>query len=160
MPDWKSPETLERLVGAIIASITANGGTINNNEIAIYMGETYDSIENRTRKYKKDAQKLIKEAFDAGRQGQNMRKNAKDNTPHSTPRKIRKNNSDLHTVANGRVQKTATKRTSPVKHESVSGSSSDLEHFHAIAESFNFEDLDFSKSNFDSAVGDMDDDLV
>lgn len=114
MPDWKSPETLERLIGAIIASITASGGTVsapfstnnpctttsqvNNNAIASYMDETFDAVENRTRKYKKDAQKLIKEAADAGRQGQDMRKRIKHNTPNTTPRKPRKTASatDLH----------------------------------------------------------------
>ncbi|CAD0087104.1 unnamed protein product [Aureobasidium vineae] len=59
--DWKSIESMERLVAAIIASSC---------------GKTYDAIENRTRVYKKAAQTLVKEAEDAGRMDMNMKKSA------------------------------------------------------------------------------------
>lgn len=123
------------------------------------MDETFDAVENRTRKYKKDAQKLIKEATDAGRQGQDMRKRVKNgstaNSTNSTPRKSRKNASasDLHGkymssnynvgrcftnvittgVATGRVQKTPTKKTSPLKHETLSNTSSEFGDYTAVA---------------------------
>lgn len=51
------------------------------------MDETYDAVENRTRFYKKEAQKLVKEAEAAGRMEMDMRKRAKDGG--SSPRKSR-----------------------------------------------------------------------
>lgn len=93
MPDWKSQATLERLVAALIA---ANNGKVyndfvvaalnvsllclllftqvDNQAVARYMDETYDSVENRTRVYKREAQKLVKEAEQAGRMEMDMRK--------------------------------------------------------------------------------------
>ncbi|CAD0109982.1 unnamed protein product [Aureobasidium uvarum] len=102
--DWKSTESMERLVAAIIAS---NGGKVSDNiitsspfslfvlthiqvdnqAVARYFNETYDAIENRTRVYKKAAQALVKEAEDAGRMDMNMKKSAGGKKTTATPKK-------------------------------------------------------------------------
>lgn len=60
------------------------------------MDETYDAVENRTRVYKKEAHKLIKEAEQAGRLEMDMRKRKDGNTSPRKPRASPKKNMDLH----------------------------------------------------------------
>lgn len=64
------------------------------------MDETYDAVENRTRSIKKEAQKLVKEAEEAGRMDMDMRKrkdgNANANASPRKPRATPKKNGDLH----------------------------------------------------------------
>lgn len=102
--DWKSIENIERLCAAIIASY---GGKVShftsytppshheslliilhlkvdNQAVARYFNETYDAIENRTRLYKRAAQKLVEEAEAAGRMDQNMKKSAVGGSKKST----------------------------------------------------------------------------
>ncbi|KAG9566262.1 hypothetical protein KCU71_g4734, partial [Aureobasidium melanogenum] len=102
--DWKSIESIERLVAAIIAS---NGGKVDNQAVARYFNETYDAIENRTRVYKKAAQALIKEAEEAGRMDMNMKKAAGGKKTTATPKK--------DAVKSGRVTKRTTKTPSKLK---------------------------------------------
>ncbi|KAH0354263.1 hypothetical protein KCU81_g1080, partial [Aureobasidium melanogenum] len=108
--DWKSIESIERLVAAIIAS---NGGKVDNQAVARYFNETYDAIENRTRVYKKAAQTLVKEAEEAGRMGMNMKKGAGGKKVTATPKK--------DTVKTGRV----TKRKTPSKLKRVNSDDED-----------------------------------
>jgi len=77
---------------------------VDNQAVARYMDETYDTIENRMRVYKREALKLTKEAEAAGRLEMDMRKR-KDGTSASasasaSPKKARgtprKNKADLH----------------------------------------------------------------
>ncbi|KAK6008622.1 hypothetical protein QM012_000525 [Aureobasidium pullulans] len=102
--DWKSIESIERLVAAIIAS---NGGKVDNQAVARYFNETYDAIENRTRVYKKAAQALVKEAEEAGRMDMNMRKSAGTKKTTATVKK--------DSVMSGRVTKRAPKAASKLK---------------------------------------------
>ncbi|KAI5208538.1 hypothetical protein E4T39_01308 [Aureobasidium subglaciale] len=84
--DWKSPETLERLIAAIIAS---NGGKVDNQTVARYFNDTYHAVENRTRVYKKSALALVKEAEDAGRLDQDMKsKGGASKKAAATPKKV------------------------------------------------------------------------
>ncbi|KAH0373232.1 hypothetical protein KCU65_g565, partial [Aureobasidium melanogenum] len=108
--DWKSIESMERLVAAIIAS---NGGKVENQAVARYFNETYDAIENRTRVYKKAAQVLIKEAEEAGRMDMNMKKGAGGKKTTATPKK--------DAVKSGRV----TKRKTPSKLKRVNSDDED-----------------------------------
>ena len=64
------------------------------------MDETYDSVENRTRVYKKEAQKLVKEAEEAGRLEMDMRKRKDSSVSPRKPRGTPKKNTDLHGTLN------------------------------------------------------------
>lgn len=113
MPDWKDPKTLERMLAAFVASnnqkvqppMTSSIEDrlltlekVDNQAIARYMDESYDAIENRTRVYKREALKLVKEAEEAGRMTADMRK--RKNGDPGSPRKARntpkKSAVDLH----------------------------------------------------------------
>nr|POE78454.1 hypothetical protein CFP56_60686 [Quercus suber] len=63
--NWESKETWERLVSAIIAS----GVKLDLREVAKYYGTTYDTLENRLRKVKKDAA-ILKEEVQTGERGE------------------------------------------------------------------------------------------
>ncbi|KAL1302599.1 hypothetical protein AAFC00_002975 [Neodothiora populina] len=159
MPDWKSPTTLERLIAALIA---ANNGKVDNQAVARYMDETYDAVENRTRVYKKEGQKLVKEAEDAGRMEMDMRKRGSSSPrkPRSTPKK---KGGDLNGVATGRVAKTPTKRKSTVKHETLSSDSSSVidESQATTASAFGFDDMNFASfDNGGSFAADWNDGLA
>ncbi|KAH0289266.1 hypothetical protein M436DRAFT_48053 [Aureobasidium namibiae CBS 147.97] len=112
--DWKSIENIERLCAAIIAS---NGGKVDNQAVARYFNETFDAIENRTRLYKKAAQKLVEEAEAAGRMDQNMKKSAAGGSKKSTatPKKGTAATPDSAAVKSGRVTKRAPKTPSKLK---------------------------------------------
>jgi len=54
--------------------------------VARYFNDTYDTIENRCRVYKKAAQALVKEAEDAGRIDQDMKKRTGVTKKTATPK--------------------------------------------------------------------------
>ncbi|KAL8784688.1 MAG: hypothetical protein Q9195_008926 [Heterodermia aff. obscurata] len=97
MPNWKTAESYQRLLAAMVASQDLK---LNFKQIAKYYGEgtTYNSIEGRFRIIKEDAKKLKAEAGGGG-------------TPNTTPVKKEK-------VLSGRVVKNSgTRKVAAVKIE-------------------------------------------
>ncbi|KAI5364943.1 hypothetical protein Slin15195_G044810 [Septoria linicola] len=115
--DWNSQETWQRVVAAIIAT----GVKIDYKQVALHFGTTYDTIENRFRKIKKEAI-VLKEEVETGERGQStpVRKSATFGTPKKTPRDTPKKD-PLSTVTNARVSKTPTpkNRKSAIKQEAI-----------------------------------------
>ncbi|KAF2718357.1 hypothetical protein K431DRAFT_211717, partial [Polychaeton citri CBS 116435] len=62
--NWDSVETWERLVSSIYAS----GVKLDLRDVAKYYGTTYNTLENKLRKNKKDA-KVMREEVDSGQRG-------------------------------------------------------------------------------------------
>ncbi|KAF2142773.1 uncharacterized protein K452DRAFT_357863 [Aplosporella prunicola CBS 121167] len=106
--DWKSLESYQRLLGAMVA---ASDNNVDYKKVAYFYGQgaTYDSIEGRFRIAKKQANVLKKEAEDENRVMPASR--AKSTT--STPRKP-KAKPTLDTanggVISGRVTKSPSKK--------------------------------------------------
>ncbi|CAD0042501.1 unnamed protein product [Aureobasidium pullulans] len=106
--DWKSVETLERLIAALIAS---NGGKVDNMAVARYFNDSFDTIENRCRIYKKAALTLVKDAEDTGRINQDMKK--RTGAPKKTA--ATKKGDPSTPTTSGRVTKRASKTPSKIK---------------------------------------------
>ncbi|CZT21594.1 uncharacterized protein RCC_07458 [Ramularia collo-cygni] len=106
--NWDSQETWQR----VVASIIATGIKIDYRQVALHFDTTYDTIENRFRKIKKEAA-VLKEEVERGDRGENA--GGRKSAP-ATPRKPKTPKKDpLSTVENGRVAKvtpkSAAKRT-------------------------------------------------
>ncbi|THV75560.1 hypothetical protein D6D28_01767 [Aureobasidium pullulans] len=109
--DWKSVETLERLIAALIAS---NGGKVDNMAVARYFNDSFDTIENRCRIYKKAALTLVKDAEDTGRINQDMKKRTGVTKKTAATKKGDPSTPD-DSVKSGRVTKRASKTPSKIK---------------------------------------------
>ncbi|EMC97331.1 hypothetical protein BAUCODRAFT_23648 [Baudoinia panamericana UAMH 10762] len=105
--DRSSAETWQRVVAAIIASGIKGSDSlqIDLKVTATYYGTTYDTLENRFRKLKKDAAELKKEV-ESGQRGE-VAVPARTKSAPTTPRKPKTPKKDaLSAVANGRIGKT------------------------------------------------------
>ncbi|KAF2766756.1 hypothetical protein EJ03DRAFT_353651 [Teratosphaeria nubilosa] len=110
--NWESKETWERLV----ASIIATGVKIDLRATATYFGTTYDTLENRFRKIKKESA-VLKQEVESGARG--LVEAPRKANP-STPRKPKTPKKDaLSTVTNGRISKTSPTKRSGIKQEAL-----------------------------------------
>ncbi|KXL42471.1 hypothetical protein M433DRAFT_21479 [Acidomyces richmondensis BFW] len=117
--DWSNAETWQRLVAAICAT----GVKINIAETAKYYGTTYDTLENRLRKVKKEAA-ILKDEVDSGRRGEVV---VRKSNP-ATPRKPKTPNKDiLNCVNHGKITKTPVKKANVKQEAFQSPESSNLE---------------------------------
>ncbi|KAF2208432.1 hypothetical protein CERZMDRAFT_101499 [Cercospora zeae-maydis SCOH1-5] len=143
--NWDSQETWQRVVAAILAT----GIKIDYKQVALHFGTTYDTIENRFRKIKKEAAVLKAEAENGERGEIAAARKSAASTPKKTPRNTPKTDV-LSTVANGRVAKTPTPkgRQNGIKLEAIEASFADAP-----------SDFDDGLGGFDHLVGNFDDDL-
>ncbi|EME43241.1 hypothetical protein DOTSEDRAFT_72589 [Dothistroma septosporum NZE10] len=113
--DWSSPETWQRVVAAIMAT----GVKVDLKQTATYFGTTYDTLENRFRKLKKEAATL-KEEIDKGERSEISTPSRTKSTP-STPRNPKTPKKDLlTTVSNGKITKsTPMPKKDSIKQENV-----------------------------------------
>ncbi|KAF2433694.1 hypothetical protein EJ08DRAFT_676492 [Tothia fuscella] len=120
MVNWKSLESYERLLAAIVA---ANGGKVDFKLVAHYYGEgaTYDAIEGRFRKAKKDAAALAEEAKDRP-----VPKSRSDK-PASTVSPPRKKAANGNGVKSGRVTKSTPRKGAKGKFQHGSDEEDDSE---------------------------------
>ncbi|KAK3717746.1 hypothetical protein LTR37_005517 [Vermiconidia calcicola] len=110
--NWESAETWQR----VVASILATGVKIDLRAVATYYGTTYDTLENRFRKLKKDAADL-KTEVDGGDRGEVAVPSRTKSAP-TTPRKPKTPKKEpLETVANGRITKKTPSKKKMVKEE-------------------------------------------
>ncbi|KAK7715975.1 hypothetical protein SLS57_006726 [Botryosphaeria dothidea] len=102
--DWKSQESYQRLLAALVA---ASDNNVDYKKVAFYFGQgaTYDSIEGRFRIAKRMANTLKTEAEEEGRAMPTPR--SKSTT--TTPRKPKAKPGQL-VVQSGRVQKSPSKK--------------------------------------------------
>ncbi|GIZ47911.1 hypothetical protein CKM354_001098800 [Cercospora kikuchii] len=143
--NWDSQETWQRVVAAIIAT----GVKIDYKQVALHFGTTYDTIENRFRKIKKEAA-VLKAEVESGERGEitPARKSAASSpkkTPRNTPRK-----DALANVTNGRIAKTPTPsgRKNGIKLEAIEASFTDAP-----------SDFDDGLGGFGHLVGNFDEDI-
>ncbi|KAK3710626.1 hypothetical protein LTR37_010254 [Vermiconidia calcicola] len=112
--NWESAETWQR----VVASILATGVKIDLRAVATYYGTTYDTLENRFRKLKKDAADL-KAEVDGGDRGEVAVPSRTKSAP-TTPRKPKtpkKGPLESKSVANGRITKKTPSKKKTVKEE-------------------------------------------
>ncbi|EME81738.1 uncharacterized protein MYCFIDRAFT_87101 [Pseudocercospora fijiensis CIRAD86] len=126
--NWDSQETWQRVVAAIIAT----GVKVDLKQTALYFGTTYDTLENRFRKIKKESEVLKNEVSNGER--------SQISTPsRSTPKKPSPKKDALANVTNGRVTKSTPKKKSSIKQESFNDSTS-----FDIGDDFSFTNSSFS----------------
>ncbi|KAL4915793.1 hypothetical protein BDW62DRAFT_219194 [Aspergillus aurantiobrunneus] len=108
MVNWKSVESLHRLVAAIIAANPSN--KLDYNAIAAIFGQsaTYDSIEGQCRKYRKMADELRAEAERQGVSLAKIPRGRQTGTPQ-TPRGPRNGITKSATPSTGKGRKSAAK---------------------------------------------------
>ncbi|KAF7189215.1 hypothetical protein HII31_09368 [Pseudocercospora fuligena] len=128
--NWDSQETWQRVIAAIIATVVKVDASVSSivykiltqyqvdlKQTALYFGTTYDTLENRFRKIKKESEILKKEVSSGER--------AEISTPsRSTPKKSSPKKDALANVTNGRVSKSTPKKKSSIKQESFDDSTS------------------------------------
>ncbi|QIW98483.1 hypothetical protein AMS68_004001 [Peltaster fructicola] len=143
--NWDSTETWQRLVASIIAS----GVKLDLRVVALHFGTTYDTLENRFRKIKKDAA-VQKQEIESGVRGE-VASVRKSNA--STPRKPRspKTTHALETVANGRVTKSTPSKKHSVKQEHFEPDFSFLTEDFTDPQSFDDTPISFDMSNYENS---------
>ncbi|KAK5116757.1 hypothetical protein LTR62_007431 [Meristemomyces frigidus] len=104
--NWNDSGTWQRLVTCIIAS----GVKLDLRTIARYYGTTYNTLENRLRQVKKDADKL-----ELGDEAEPSRTKSAPCTPRKSKGAAKKD--PLSAVANGRVNKKSSPNKKRVKKE-------------------------------------------
>ncbi|KAK4501702.1 hypothetical protein PRZ48_007511 [Zasmidium cellare] len=153
--DWDSQATWQRVIAAILATgvkvciapafmfdIKLITCQVDLKQTAMYFGTTYDTLENRFRKIKKESATL-KEEVERGERGEIAPTRTKSNP--ATPRKATPKKQALSAVTNGRVAKTTpskNRKAGSIKREmSDDGFASTLASF-TTGEDFSFESSD------------------
>ncbi|KAK5121934.1 hypothetical protein LTR85_004506 [Meristemomyces frigidus] len=117
--NWDSTETWQRVVAAIIAT----GVKLDLKAIATYYGTTYDTLENRFRKIKKDAA-VLKDEIESGKRGEAP---PRGKSAPTTPRKPKTPKKEaLNSVTNGRVSKTSPTKKKTIKKEQMDSNASSI----------------------------------
>ncbi|CAK3831146.1 Hypothetical predicted protein [Lecanosticta acicola] len=114
--NWNSVETWQRVVAAMLAT----GIKPDLRQTATYFGTTYDTLENRFRKIKKEAD-VLKGEVSNGARGEVTAPSRQKSAP-TTPRKRQTPKKDaLSSVSNGRINKSTPKssKKSGIKQEQI-----------------------------------------
>ncbi|KAF2087544.1 hypothetical protein K490DRAFT_65374 [Saccharata proteae CBS 121410] len=162
--DWKSQESYQRLLGALVAASDHN---IDYRKVAYFFGQgaTYDAIEGRFRIAKKTAEALQHEATSSGRAMPTSTRRKSVTTPRK-PRAPKTLVDSQDGVIGGRVSKPASPRKKKpaatekaIKNEPQTPTS--LDDDAAVGQSsFDFEAGALADMNLDASFGAVEDDWM
>ncbi|PKY04743.1 hypothetical protein P168DRAFT_281120 [Aspergillus campestris IBT 28561] len=115
MVNWKAPESLDRLVGALIAAHP--GLKLDYQAMAVYFGQgsTYDAIEGRFRRFRKVAEELKTEAAGRGITTLPRGRNSGPRTPRTPGGGISKPSSSGRSTARAKNKGLAAVLDTPTK---------------------------------------------